>query len=67
MFQFAGLDTSFELSTCALKALAYHQDLQQQVYSEIAQLKPGFTLDELNSLPILEAFVSECLRMFGPA
>lgn len=65
--------TSFSMATVAY-FLAFHQECQDKLYEEVKSVaivdantkRIGFDYETLTSLPYLDAFLSEVLRMCGP-
>lgn len=54
-------------TTWALYALSLHKDVQVKLREElldVATIQPS--MDELNALPYLDAFVHEVLRLYSP-
>ncbi|KAG7086435.1 hypothetical protein E1B28_002389 [Marasmius oreades] len=66
-FLVAGHETTSTATAWALYALTQHPDMQCRLRDELLTLPNDTpTMDELNSLPYLEAFVRETLRVHAP-
>ncbi|KAJ8093037.1 hypothetical protein PM082_020518 [Marasmius tenuissimus] len=66
-FLVAGHETTSTATTWALFALTQHPDVQRKLRDELLSLPTqNPNMDELNSLPYLDAFVRETLRVHAP-
>ena len=66
-FLVAGHETTSTATTWALFALTQHPDVQRKLRDELLSLPTeNPSMDELNSLPYLDAFVRETLRVHAP-
>ncbi|KAL0577364.1 hypothetical protein V5O48_004616 [Marasmius crinis-equi] len=66
-FLVAGHETTSTATTWALYALTQHPDVQRKLRNELLSLPTSIPdMDELNSLPYLDAFVREVLRLHAP-
>ena len=66
-FLLAGHETTATASTWALYALSQKPDIQQKLREELFSISTDTpTMDELNSLPYLDAVVRETLRLHSP-
>ncbi|KZO94479.1 cytochrome P450 [Calocera viscosa TUFC12733] len=74
-FWVAGFETATNASSFALIELARNPDMQQRLASELIgilggaadrDLSDGFSTDEVEQMPYLEAVVNETLRCHGP-
>ncbi|KAI0656548.1 cytochrome P450 [Cubamyces menziesii] len=66
-FLLAGHETTSTAATWALYALSQKPEVQQKLREELLSLDTeNPTMDDLNSLPYLDAVVRETLRLHGP-
>ncbi|KAI0328401.1 cytochrome P450 [Cubamyces sp. BRFM 1775] len=66
-FLLAGHETTSNATTWALYALSQKPEIQQKLREELLSLDTDTpTMDDLNSLPYLDAVVRETLRLHGP-
>ncbi len=68
----AGLSTTPRVMYCLLNTMAFRQDVQQKIYTEIStvlaqQGATRITVAHRSRLPYLNATILECLRAFTPA
>lgn len=60
----AGVDTTSNTLTWALHLLSLNPDVQDRLHSEVSQIHPDPTAEEITKLPYLKAAIKETLRMF---
>ncbi|KAJ3898966.1 cytochrome P450 [Lentinula edodes] len=66
-FLIGGHDTTSLATNWALLELALHQDIQSKLGQEILSVPTAMaSVDELNALPYLDAFVRETMRLHSP-
>ncbi|KAL1408641.1 hypothetical protein Q8F55_005454 [Vanrija albida] len=66
-FMFAGHETTSGTLSWCLEKLAYHPDIQEKLYAELAAVPdPEPTFDELMALPYLDKVVREIMRTDNP-
>ncbi|KAF8162780.1 cytochrome P450 [Crassisporium funariophilum] len=66
-FIVAGHETTSVAATWALYALTKHKDIQSKLRQEMNTISTDNpTMDDLNSLPYLDAVVRETLRLYAP-
>jgi cytochrome P450 len=63
----AGSDTTAVSLTYLVWAVLSHPHWQVQLEEEVASLPPGFTDEDLEKLPVLNAVIEETLRLYGAA
>jgi len=62
-----GHETTSSAATWSLMSLAQHPDVQSKLREELLQISTGTpTMDDLTSLPYLDAVVRETLRLNTP-
>lgn len=62
-FVFEGFDTTMTAITFILFSIANHEDVQKQLYEEIASLQNE---ENYNNLTYLDAVIKESLRLYPP-
>ncbi|THV06948.1 cytochrome P450 [Dendrothele bispora CBS 962.96] len=66
-FLVAGHETTSTSTSWGIYVLTHRKDIQNKLRQEISTVDTDFpTMDELNSLPYLDAFVREVLRFHAP-
>jgi len=66
-FIVAGHETTSTSTAWALYALSLHKEVQVKLRQELLSVTTGQpSMDELNALPYLDAFVHEVLRLYSP-
>ncbi|CAK5271679.1 unnamed protein product [Mycena citricolor] len=66
-FFFAGHETTSTALSWAVHALSKHPDVQEKLRQELFSLPTDHpSMDELNSLPFLEKFIRESMRLYAP-
>jgi len=69
VFFLAGFETSSTTMTFALYELAQHQDIQNKVHKDIAEMltkHDGLTYDAVNEMTYLHKVINETLRKYPP-
>ncbi|KAF9060705.1 cytochrome P450 [Rhodocollybia butyracea] len=66
-FLIAGFETTSTSLTWAFLALSQHQEIQDKLREELLGVSTATpSMDELNELPLLDAFLRETLRLYAP-
>jgi cytochrome P450 len=66
-FLLAGFETTSTALTWAFFALSQHQEIQDKLREELLGVSTATpSMDELNELPLLDAFLRETLRLYTP-
>jgi cytochrome P450 len=66
-FMIGGAETTSAALTYLTWAIARRPGLQARIEAEVAGLRPDFTDEDVEALPLLGAVVTEALRMYNPA
>ncbi|POS73911.1 cytochrome P450 [Diaporthe helianthi] len=65
-FMIGGAETTSAALTYLTWAIVRRPELQKRIGDEVASLKPDFTDEDVEALPLLSAVVTEALRMYNP-
>ncbi len=67
VMQIAGSDSIAVTLTYAVWAVLKHPATQERLEVELKGLKPNFSLEDVESLPVLNNVINETLRLYSPA
>lgn len=65
-FMIGGAETTSAALTYLTCAIVRRPELQKRIEDEVASLKPEFTDEDIEALPLLDAVITEALRMYNP-